>query len=465
MKIKKLAAFLAAVTILTMVSSVVCPIYAATLSDKRGDLTIVAEYDGEGLPGVAVEIFLIATAEINDATGQLEYTATEIFAEALRDENYDPNGMTASENLVITEKLKAYVSEKSLSGTMLSTNGAGTLEFKNLFPGVYMVAQGTSTEANNLGYVMQSFIIPVPYPEESGLLNYIVTAAPKMEPRKGALTLTKAVVGGTADGIGFWFTVKFTYPEKAVRDGVTLNGIKIEEQLSLRLTAGETASFANIPVGTEYEITEVNLPADYELVSITGGGKGTINGSAEITALTATNRYNPPPPPPTTQPSTQPSTQPPTTQPTTQPITLWPTTQPTSQQPTTGPATDSTQPTTGPATDSTQPEATTGPAPTTQPTIGETLGDEDEEYEDVDGTVPLGNFELTEEEEKSSEETEEEEYEDVEETLPLGNLEFEDDEPRDNPKTGDNSILLLLALVLVSGTAAVLIIKKKNSKI
>jgi len=328
--IRKLTAVLSFITILAAVFS---PVHvSAAALPARGNLTIVAEYDRAALPGINMEIFLIATADYN---GKLEYTATAQFADALKNVKYDPNGMLASENAEVAEKLKAYVSAKSLGGKTAETDGSGTAVFGNLEAGVYLVVQkpsATPTEGNNSRYVAQSFIIPVPYPEESGELNYMISAHPKIEPKKGMLTLRKVVSGSPeAPDSGFWFTVKFVYPAEHDREGVMLGGTKIEEELSLYLRAGGTAVFTNIPLGTRFEITEVNLPEGFTFGGITDGGKGVINAANPAKEITATNIYEPPP---TTNPTTNPTTTP-TTPPTTEPVTRWPTTQPT--QPTSPP--------------------------------------------------------------------------------------------------------------------------------
>ena len=464
-KIGKIAAVWSVIAVLAIIFSSTLA-YAAELPGG-GKLAIVAEYDKNALSGIDVEIFFIAKASIHD--GVPEYAPAARFAEALEGEEYDPNGMMASENAALTEKLKEYISEKSLSGTALETNGAGEAAFENLEAGVYLVLQKPSSKANSLGYNMQSFVIPVPYPEQSGLLNYIVTAHPKTEPKKGTLKLTKVVSGGAGISTGFWFTVKFAYPEGSARDGVMLNGAKIEEELSLRLTAGETAEFTNIPFGTQYEITEVNIPEGYALVGITGGGKGSLEATAPLVEVTASNSRIPPPPPPTTSPTPPPpTTQQPATNP---PPTLWPTTDPTVppvRRPT------SPQPTTQPAA---QPETTAEIAePATEPTIDTA----NEEYEEVDSSVPLGNIEFGDEEKEEEYEEENirvplgnirfpsvevlEEFEEIDEKVPLGNIEFGggDGGPKENPKTGDGAIIALIGIGSMLFCAALSAVRKKK---
>ena len=155
--------------------------------------------------------------------------------------------------------------------------------------------------------------------------------------------------------------------------------------------------------------------------------------------------------PPTTEPTTPPTTEPP-------PPTTWPTESPPTTQPTTQPPTVTTEPptTTTPTTGPTEPtiyttEPTTAPEIPTEPTIEPT---EPPLEEEASGTAPLGNITFPEEEE----------FEEDDNTVPLGNLPTEP-QPKENPKTGGSIMFILAMLVICAGASVIIVRKNKQEQI
>jgi len=452
MKLNKFIAVLSAALLVLSLASI--PVNAAAPITEKGSLTIITEYDGNPLQGMEIEIYRIAIA--NFENGKIIFTPAANFSGTLSGVNIDPYEMTAGENAVLAGALKTYASGQRITATKGgATNAKGEIEFPDLESGLYLVTQKESTNVNtnNGRYNMQSFILPVPYTDDYGIgfsVVGVVFTHPKIEPKKGSLTLTKTVTGsGAPANTDFWFTVKFTYP-----DGVTLNGTKISGEVSVSLKAGTTAKFENIPLGTEYEITEVNIPARFTFVSLTNS-KGTVANLTPVT-LTAINNYDSTTttttlePPTTTYPPPTTTTPPPTT-----------TTGPPS---TTQPPVTTTQPpiTTQPPVTTIPPPITTATTlppttpPPTQPTIETTT---DDEYEIVtEPTLPLTNITFP----GNTTTDEEEEFDN---TVPLASITFPGDN-RPPPKTGDTYTVLavLFGVLLLSGSIAIFIIKKKKEE-
>ena len=512
MKLKKIFAVLCVFALMLSIAGI--QVYAADLTLK-GTLTVVTEYDGNKLPDMNIEIFLISTA--GEAGGEIVYTPTPAFAAALAGEILDPNKMSGKENLDLAAKLSTAASATSNVARKLTSSDEdkkGKAEFVGLTAGVYLVTQRASSSiaTNNGVYTMQSFIVAVPYTDANGLFFEVtsVVANPKIEPKKGTLRLTKTVTGSSTINDEFWFEIKFTAPQGVFLNGVTQVTTQGTAQsivnlasgsgttaitINRSLGAGQTIEFRNIPFGTYYEIKEIRMPEDFELVGITDGGNGTVDGDTatgtvknaaiinivvnnkNTTTTTESTPTTTPGPTPTTTPEPTPTTTPEPTPTTTPEPTPTTTPEPT---PTTTPGPTPT--TTPEPTPTTTPEPTTQPEPSTEPTIESTTEPttEDEEYYEDDNRVPLVNFPdgwygIYDEEEDVW-------YVYDENNVPQGVIKFPDDFPEDmiplvnfttepvipkpNPTTGDTYIGLavLFGLLLISGGVVIVLIRKKKAK-
>ncbi|MCL1794551.1 MAG: SpaA isopeptide-forming pilin-related protein [Oscillospiraceae bacterium] len=251
---------------------------------------------------------------------------------------------------------------------------------------------------------------------------------------------------------------------------------------------GWVSKISNVTPGT-YTVEETNIPAGYEMVSlshstVTVDSNSTIMITAINKKSTTTTEPTPPAEPTTTTEPTTPAEPTTTTEPTTP---VQPTTpaQPTSPETTEKHTTESsaqptrwpTQPTTPAQPTSPETKETPATESPTQPIIDAPTTEEQEDFEELpELTVPLGNISLTDDDETTAaDEYEEiiedkpplvditftdeattpkieEEYELMEQTLPLMGLTFpeeneaEEEAPRDNPDTGDGGIFMVLAL-------------------
>ncbi len=125
----------------------------------------------------------------------------------------------------------------------------------------------------------------------------------------GNLTLSKAVSGNDDSRQDrFHFTVKLTAGEFGGISGTKIFGSTAFKDgvANVSLQAGESITFGNIPVGTEYEITE-GQAENYVLQSIqidgkvqeTTAAKGKIETKDQTESVTFTNEYQAPKPAPT----------------------------------------------------------------------------------------------------------------------------------------------------------------------
>ena len=139
----------------------------------KGLLTIELSYEGNPLSGVDVGICLVADAE--EVGGRAVYTLADGFQSSGVDVSRE---LTAGENAALSAILKTYASERQIEWTFRRTDEDGLASFPELKAGLYLVAQHR-THAGP--YDMTSFLVAVPYPDETGW-NYLITASPKTEP-------------------------------------------------------------------------------------------------------------------------------------------------------------------------------------------------------------------------------------------------------------------------------------------
>lgn len=281
---KSIAVTTVLVLILSVVIGIVSPVYAVDLS-RKGNLTvIIEEHDGSALPGINVELFLIANAvdtnTIGDSNG-IKFVSTTEFSDILKNTNLNLN-MYAKEIEDLAKILKTYVSENAIHGTSAVTNNDGKALFSNLTAGFYLVVQkppSVSSNENNINnsmYEIQSFILPVPFPEEDGP-NYDIEAHPKFDKvAKGKVTVYKNFTQTSdipADYTQFYVVLS--------QDG------QIKYTFTLNRDNSWTSSNADIATGT-YDVAEINMPSGYEFVSLSHT-RIIVTDKSELT-VTATNK-------------------------------------------------------------------------------------------------------------------------------------------------------------------------------
>jgi len=256
-----------------------------------------------------VRIVLVANVEV--IGGVLVYTPTPQFAAVFAEAEakaaskgkspFDPNNSPAGENADLSEELAPAVDLKTdgIKG-MAGPDDKGQVEFPDLDAGLYLILQGNSTDGDNGKFNMQSFLIPIPYLSEDFGITYIVAAKPKIEPKKGSLDLKKEITGdwGYPDNAIFEFTITFTHPDGLPLTGpggIKVNGtVRNSMPLKVCIRPGETKNITNIPLGTEYVITETHIPdvpdGKFTFESISDNGRGTITRE-NVLLVTAKNKY------------------------------------------------------------------------------------------------------------------------------------------------------------------------------
>jgi len=237
----------------------------------------------------------------------------------------------------------------------------------------------------------------------------------EVELEKGTLTLKKKVTDRPNDDTKFYFTVKFRDGNNEPVPGIIMNVDEVYNELlgDVSVSTKSSVTFSNIPAGTKYEITEVDVPTlkDYKFVqfedadgkTLTSAGKtftGTVAGDEEFIVV-AVNKYDPESPenpgnpgepgepeepeepegstdptttappetttaPPETTTAPQETTNPPPTAPSQPPIPPPATTNPPPEQTTAPP-----EQTTAPTEPTTAPPDSTSPPPETTTTPGE----------------------------------------------------------------------------------------------
>lgn len=487
---KNLIAAAIVLAVIFSAAGLLSPVQAVDLTQK-GSLTVIMEYDGSALPGINVELFLIANAVSSNDAGNndgIKYTPAVQFANVLKNTNLSPN-MSAEDNASIADSLGVYISEQSLSGiSLIATDSNGRAVFSDLTAGMYLVKQNTaSNSGNNKKYDMLSFIVPVPYyADGSSQIN--ITTHSKLEEKKsnkGKVTIIKNFSQPTdMPNNSTEFTVILS------QGGVTKYTFVLNKANNWRFTD------TNVAFGA-YDVVEVRIPTGYQNVSITQS-KITVSAAHNDISVTVTNRKTYTPEPATPEPTTpDPTTPEPTTPEPTTPKPEPTTPAPTTPQPTTpAPTTPKPEPTTpAPTTPTPTPEITIQPTtkappstehseitptqrpliPTEEPSVtpfdfvpiliekpgrvnldngwyAEDLGDNLYMIFDEDG-VPLGYIKLFDGDTIDSI--------DIESNLiPLDAPEPDPPAPiRTNPKTGDTLLLPLLALLICGG---VLVIARKK---
>ncbi len=171
---KRFAAFCLA--LLLMVVTLPVDASAAVVEpDKASSLTFVYLAQEVPFEGLAVKTFRIA-----EVSADGKYALTGDF----RDypvSLYDVQSQAEWRNIAST--LASYAIADGLAPTASGvTDGAGTVKFDNLLPGMYLTLS-VRQDTPELVTVFENFLTALPMPDGSGAYNYDVTAYPKHETR------------------------------------------------------------------------------------------------------------------------------------------------------------------------------------------------------------------------------------------------------------------------------------------
>ena len=155
---KKLVAAITAAVLTLFAMGLPSVVKAIDLGDK-GSLTIMAEYDGEPLEGIELEIWRIAEAYIENY--YIKFSFIPPFSSDFADSRLD--AFSAESVRQLAAELDEYVSgEKIGMDYAKTTDNNGIAELTGLDAGLYLVAQGASKAGNNGKYLVQAYLMSIP---------------------------------------------------------------------------------------------------------------------------------------------------------------------------------------------------------------------------------------------------------------------------------------------------------------
>jgi len=244
--------------------------------ERPSSLTITYKYGEKLYEGLPVKIYRVASVA-PDGT----YDLCGDFA------NYPVNiyGITSqSEWRQVTSTLASYIRADSLSPTAASlTDTAGTAEFKNLVPGMYLTLSAIVESPAEI-VIFEDFLTVIPYPSNSGEHNYDVQAYPKCEAHTPSIEEIE------------YKTVKLWRDEGAVEDrpktveiDIFKNGI-LEATQTLSAANNWSFTWTAPDDGSIWSVVERNISEDYYV---------TIEKSGNSFVITNTRLTDDPPAPPT----------------------------------------------------------------------------------------------------------------------------------------------------------------------
>jgi hypothetical protein len=328
-KLKGAGAVLLAIVflILSMSASVLA---ASTIDMNRlGSITINLSEDdldtSEILSGIPFTIYKVAKLSNSG-----EYSLTEDFTAS----GIQINKLsTAAELLAASKNLVQYVSAKNISGSSKTTDSEGSVTFKDLTLGYYLVMQTVNASNQNYYIVCDPFLIPVPI-ENSSNKNWIydINAYPKSETVHGAVIIEKVNSSSALlAGAVFRLERKIYYTDITVvpsgaKTGSDSNGNYYWNEVISALTTNSNGQIAikNMQLG-QYRIIETKAPAGYDLnsspqefsISAAGSVKqldgryviasGSVQTLKVLNYYTYIYYYNTPTPTPTPTPTVSPT--------------------------------------------------------------------------------------------------------------------------------------------------------------
>ncbi len=265
---------LCALIVSVMVLCAVVPVLAADVIDvdQTGEVTFKitsSENEGEVVGGGSIAIYKVATVDKYGVFTPLpEYASLEIDINALQDT--DESWSTAADNIVL------YIKNHGLedTGTVIEFNEYGQASISGLTTGLYVALQKEAPEHYN---PFKPFIIPIPYKDNKGEINYVLIAYPKGTSRLPAdecvvdIPSIRKTIKGEPKPLNTEFQFRFRslekgYPEIVNKSGSVENGGDVVSQsadeIVLRTVGSETVNVGKItfdkPGDYFFEVSEVN---------------------------------------------------------------------------------------------------------------------------------------------------------------------------------------------------------------
>ncbi|MCD8098756.1 MAG: hypothetical protein LUE31_12225 [Lachnospiraceae bacterium] len=137
---------------------------------EKGSITVtLADSSGNTVSGGAITIYQVATLSLKN--GSLVYTYTGDFTGCTVTLD-----VSDSNNSSLAAALAAYVESVGISGTEQTVGSNGTVTFKNLDVGLYLLVQTTASGSYK---TISPFVVTVPY-EDNGAFVYDVDASLKV---------------------------------------------------------------------------------------------------------------------------------------------------------------------------------------------------------------------------------------------------------------------------------------------
>ena len=169
------------VFILLLVSNV-----AVAINSEPSSLTVIMKYNEESLSGINIAICRVA--DVTENNKQFTYNATKEFVGA----GVDFSDLSKEKNISLAVILNAYAYNNNIGRISQKTISNGTATFRDLFAGLYLVAQ---INAESSEYIIAPYLVSVPvFNESKSKLEYDVMAYPKTEPIKKDEEITSVSV-------------------------------------------------------------------------------------------------------------------------------------------------------------------------------------------------------------------------------------------------------------------------------
>ena len=208
-------------------------------SQKTGSVsvTLTEQQDKEPIAGAELSVYYVATVRMN-ANGDLSYVYTDAFENSGIDLD-DPS---------LAIKLDAYVSEKNVAATKITTDQNGTAICEDLALGLYFIKQTGTVE----GFApCTPFMVTVPGKNAEGYV-YDVNASPKTEvARLTSITIKKV-----------WNTDASTEAAKSVTVQLLRNG-NVVKTATLNAQNNWQVTYSDMPVSDAYSIKEIDVPKGF----------------------------------------------------------------------------------------------------------------------------------------------------------------------------------------------------------
>lgn len=139
--------------------------------EKKGSITVTMRQGEKTVPGGTLTLYRVGVVSEND--GNYDFVLTDEFA---------GSGLTLEDihSAQLAGELADYAKAHGMSGTTQNIGTDGTVTFRDLEPGLYLLVQNKAAAGY---YAATPFLVSVPM-LEGGLYVYEVDASPKVEIKK-----------------------------------------------------------------------------------------------------------------------------------------------------------------------------------------------------------------------------------------------------------------------------------------